>query len=392
MRKGKKGSKNKSLLLYVVLPVLIVGTLSSLALYFENPVIKKVQSKRTKVTIYPKLYSDSHITENAKITDKRFKQIVISNKKSNLANTINSIPKDTKVSTSSERENGTWLWTPIEYLTSAYTKTIISDAKKSGIKNIYLSIDSYLDIFSLPNGEEKDKKRKEFGDTIERFIRTARINGITVDAEAGWRNWAEKSNLYKPYAVLNYAQEYNRTRTEKFRGFQFDVEPYLLEEYQTDRGEVLYNLVDMVNQTVSLLEDSDLRLSVVIPEFYDGANDETPKFNYEGKTTYTVDHLLRVLDQRPGSSIIVMSYRNFSLGNDGSVEISQNEIDAGNNHRTKIIIAQETGDFQPPYITFYNTNHKYYKKQVGIINEKFSKEKSFGGIATHYVNAMLELK
>lgn len=266
------------------------------------------------------------------------------------------------------------------------------DAKKRGIKNIYLSIDSYLDVYVMPNGPEKDAKKKEFGDTIERFISMARKNGITVDAEAGWRNWAEKDNLYKPYATLNYASDFNRTRKEKFRGFQYDVEPYLLEEYQKDKVSVLTNLIDMVDQSVKMMEDSDMLLSVVIPEFYDGTNGETPAFYYEGKLGYTTNHLLRVLDQRSGSSIIVMSYRNFSIGDDGSIEISEDEIKTANEHETRIIIAQETGDVLPPYITFYNTNHKYYKKQVDILEKTFSKEKSFGGIATHYVNAMLELK
>jgi hypothetical protein len=277
-------------------------------------------------------------------------------------------------------------------LTPKYTDTIISGALKNGFKNIYISIDSYLDIYIMPDGEEKITKRAEFDKKIENFITKANNNGITVDAEAGWRNWAEDGNTYKALATLNYALKFNKDHNVKFRGFQYDVEPYLLDEYKENKAEVLKNFLTLVNQTVTMLNNKDLELTVVIPEFYDGSNGETPKFSYNGKNGYATEHLLSILDRREGSKIIVMSYRNFTKGIDGSIDISKDEINSANEHKTKIIIAQETGDVEPPYITFHNTNKKYFNNQKNELDKAFMLDKSYGGVAIHYINAFMDLK
>jgi len=358
----------------------------------EKTLTTTVEPKPAKPTIYPKLYSDTHITQNAIVTDERFANSVVYSGESQVASVLSSISVQTNKPTSRALESGTWLWTPIMEITPKYRNSIISGARKNGIKNIYLSIDSYLDIFIMPDGVAKDAKKKAFDAVIEGFIKEARKNGITVDAEGGWRNWAEKGNEYKPFAVLGYAIQYNRTHTEKFRGFQYDVEPYLLDSYKKDKAKVLTNFLTLVNESVSKLNKSDLTLSVVIPEFYDGSNGETPEFKYLGRTGHAIDHLLTVLDRRPGSDVIIMAYRNVSFGDNGAIDISADEVSTANEHKSRVVIAQETGDFQPPYITFHNTSKKYYKRQVSGIEKTLADEKSYGGIATHYINAYLTLK
>ena len=87
-----------------------------------------------------------------------------------------------------------------------------------------------------------------------------------------------------------------------------------------------------------------------------------------------------------------MSYRNFTKGIDGSIDISKDEINSANEHKTKIIIAQETGDVEPPYITFHNTNKKYFNRQKTELDKAFMLDKSYGGVAIHYINAFLDLK
>jgi hypothetical protein len=87
-----------------------------------------------------------------------------------------------------------------------------------------------------------------------------------------------------------------------------------------------------------------------------------------------------------------MSYRNFSEGDNGSIAISKDEISKANKRQSKIIIAQETGDVEPPFITFHNTSRRLYNKQVATIENTFAQNKSYNGTATHYINAFLELK
>lgn len=348
-------------------------------------------TEQKKNTLYPAQYSDTHITKNAIATDRRFTDLAVVDKEDFLASVGNSFETATPAPGADQPEKGVWLWTPIFNLTPTYWDSVIAGAKKTGIRNIYLSIDTYLDIYVMPEGPEKETKKKAFDGILESFITAAHENDMTVDAEAGWRNWAEPGNEYKAFAIADYVLQFNATHAEKLRGLQYDIEPYLLSSYQTDKKTALRNFVDLVSRTVTRLHTSDLKFSVVIPDFYDSESGETPRFLYGWTYSYALTHLLNALERRPGSTLIVMAYRNQSEGADGSISISRDEIRAANDYRTKVIVAQETGDVLPPSITFYNTSLSSLNTQLRNIQEAFADDASYDGIAIHYINALLEL-
>ncbi len=214
--KKRKGSNRKVVLVLVILAIFIFA-LSYFILNTRGSLNSTdISSVKRKVT-YPTQYSDSHITVNAQVSDPKFKDSVIFGDNL-LANVISAIPKSQKPEVVERKESGTWLWTPILEITPKYMDFIISGAKKNGVKNIYLSIDSYLDIYIMPKSPEKDKKKKDFDNTIETFITEAHKNGLTVDAEGGWRNWAEKGNQYKAFAVLDYTIDFNKNHKKTFSG------------------------------------------------------------------------------------------------------------------------------------------------------------------------------
>ena len=390
MKKRKNKFKVDRFILLSLLSLAAIILISYFSFYNEGPVVVSKVSERKNIVVYPSQYSDQHITENAISTDEKFKNIVFFDNGSQIANTISALPKPS-LSKPQPSEKGTWLWTPVLQITPEYMDSIISGAKNNGILNIYLSIDSYLDIYTMDNGPEKDAAEKKFSGIIEKFITLAHKNNITVDVEGGWRNWAEPGNFYKPYALMDYALNYNLTHTEKIRGFQYDIEPYLLDNYEKNKESILKNFILLVHGSAKKLANSSLDLSVVIPDFYDKESGQTPAFLYGGKSGYTFDHLLSVLENKPGSTILIMSYRNFSEGNDGSIDISKNEVEEADESNTRIVIAQETGEVSPTYLSFYNTSRTYYLKQMSSLEKAFSNDKSFGGIATHYINAYMEL-
>lgn len=393
MKRKKSPPKYPWALISVLVLVFLAVTLFKLSEYNKGGVVYLPKALMAeKDVVYPTQYSDNHITQNAISSDPRFKNLTFVDNKVLLSNVISSVSEYKGGQVSNKMENGTWLWTPLLNMTPSYVKSIIFGAKKNKIGVIYLSIDSYLDVFVMSNGSDREEAKQRFDKALQDFISQAHKNNIAVDVEAGWRNWAEEGNTYKPFVILQYAMQFNKTHSDKIRGIQYDVEPYLLESYQKDKSSALKNFVTLMDQTVSQMDGSDLALSVVIPEFYDEASGHTPEFSYKGKSGYTFGHLLSVLERREGSKIIVMAYRNFSKGEDSSVDVSKDEISEADGSHTKIIIAQETGDVLPPYITFHNTSRSYYKKQLSTLQQAFTADKSFGGIATHYINAFLELR
>lgn len=396
LKKGG-GAKKPSGLNSLFIPLLIFLVSVSVLLYsgilksknteIKQPITDMVKKKNF---VLVRQYSDLHITENAKSSNEKFKSITFSKRASLLSNAISSLKTSTGPINDST-ENGSWLWTPILQITDEYQNKIISDSKKRGVKNIYLSIDSYLDIYVMPESEEKQKKEQQFDNILSNFISKANQNGITVDAEAGWRNWAEPSNTYKAFITLNYAIEFNKSHRQHFRGFQYDIEPYLLDYYKEDPKGVLGNFINLIDESVARLDGTDLRLAVVIPEFYDQTYLETPQIYYAGQALYPFEQLLRVLDKREGSTILIMAYRNFSEGPNGVIDVSKDEINTANKYKTKVIVALETGKVEPPYITFYNMGKSHFNKEKSILEKKFQKNLSYGGTATHYINSLIEL-
>jgi len=380
---------------FIAVTILILITLSFN--FYKSPVPHK-----NLIDTNISLHSNTEITPNAIATNPEFRSIAFANNipkrsifSSGMAAVIRTIKSfTTKPQKDGPKEYGTWVWTPTEYLTPEYSEEILSGAKAQNIDVIYLSIDSYLDIFVMPKGDARDRQKKIFSDKLENFIKNANSKGIEVDAEAGWQNWAEEGNEYKAFAIVNFVKNFNETHQNKFRGFQYDVEPYLLPSFQDDKEIVLKNFVKLIDQTEYFIGSSALRFSVVIPDFYDSKDKFTPKFSYNGNKDYVFKHLINILDRRLDSSIIIMSYRNYAQGLDGAIEVSKNEMETAerSDHRTKIIIAQETSEVPPPYITFHNTPKKYFDWQIEKINTAFESHPNFGGIAVHYVNSFLALK
>lgn len=352
-------------------------------------------------------YSDRIITENAIKKDPKFRQIAFGSlpKKREIFHNdqIATVFRAFKMwllprsESETQSEYGTWIWTPIMQMTDEYMESILDGAKKEGINVVYLSIDSYLDIYTMQEGRDKEEKEKSFAEVLENFLIKAKERNIEVDAEAGWKNWAEEGHTYKAFAVANYVKNFNNSHTNKFRGFQYDVEPYLLDSYKVNnenKENILRNFVKLVDQTAYFLAKSDLKFSIVIPSFYDKKDNATPQFSYNNRKDYAFGHLLKILENKPVSSIIVMSYRNFAKGEDGSIALSKNEFRTVSKGRysTNIILAQETGDVLPPSITFHNLSRQQFLSESKKLTDAFKPYSSFQGLAIHYANAFLELK
>ncbi len=308
-----------------------------------------------------------------------------------------SAPKTTSAPISnpaSSKEYGTWIWTSPIQMTAAYRQRVLDGAALNGINTLYVTIDDYIAIDALPEGATKKVKIKNYSDALEQFIIAAKSLGFTVDVAAGWRDWAEPAQKYKAAVIADFVINYNATYDQKIRALQFDIEPYLLPSYNNNKGILLKNFVQLTDEIANRLGNNSVAFSLVIPHFYDDAQKWTPSITYGGVTTYTFNHLLRILDRRPNSTIILMSYRNFSEGKDGTIQISNVEVQQAStgNHSTKVIVAQETGDVEPDYVTFFGLPKTEYIKQVGLINNAFESMKNFGGIAVHYIDPFLNLR
>jgi hypothetical protein len=293
-----------------------------------------------------------------------------------------------------DKEYGTWIWTSPINMSQDDMRSAVDEAAKNGMNAVYVTIDDYLEIQSLPESAAKTARAQSYSDALDRFIRTAQEKGIAVDVEVGWRDWSEDSSFTKAFVMTDYAVAFNKTHSHTIRALQFDVEPYLLATYEANKANILKRYVALVDATVNRLGTESLGLSIVIPHFYDEAQGWTPAFAFNGSTAHAFTHLMNGMDARPNGKIIVMAYRNFSENDNGTISLAQGEIDeaSAGTHATKVIVAQETGDIQPGYVTFFGKSKSEYASQVELIKAHFKTKSGFGGIAVHYLDAFMKLK
>ncbi len=293
------------------------------------------------------------------------------------------------------KEKGIWIWSFASQMNTATADSQMNALAANGFNVVYITIDDYIDIASMAEGPAKNSAKAAYFLSLSKFIAKANALGIAVDAEGGWRDWAKPANRWKGYALINAVKEYNALYpSTKLRGFQYDVEPYILPEYETNKAEVLTDFVVFIDQSVQLLAGTDIKFSMAIPHFYDDAQAWTPAITYGGKTMHTFNHLLEILEKKPESDIILMSYRNFFEGTNGTKAISQTEVQEATSggYSANIIVGQETGNIDPAFTTFYGLSKAELLNNLSQIDGAFSSYAGYGGWAVHYMEPFLVLK
>lgn len=295
--------------------------------------------------------------------------------------------------TPGNKEYGTWIWESPRAMSATYRESLLAEAALHGFDTVYVTIDDYLAIDRMASGAAKTTARAEYEAAVAAFVGSAKKHGLAVDLEGGARDWAEPGNRYKGYALLDFARAYNEGHPgARVRGFQYDVEPYLLSRYEGSKAAVLSEFAAFIDESVTRLEGSSVQFSVVIPHFYDAEQAWTPAFAFKGKTAHAYTHLLNSLERAPGSTVIIMAYRNFFDGEDGTAALVQPELQEASGTQTKVIVAQETGNVEPSYVTFYGMSQNEFAGAVKNILSEFANEQAFGGVAVHYLDSFLALR
>ncbi len=286
---------------------------------------------------------------------------------------------------------GVWVWDDVYKMSDAGITAIVNNSAAGGFDTIYLTIDKYLELNAISNTNTRAAALASYADSLSKFISLANAKGMQVFAEAGWKDWAENGKRTKSISILQYVKNYNATRQAKFAGVQYDIEPYLLSSYERNKATVLTNFVNHVAEIVAANQTINIPLEFVIPHFYDCAQKWTPNVTYAGKSDCTFNHLLTILDKSPNSTISIMAYRNFAEGDNGVLKLVQEELKQAQGKATKIVVAQETGDVDPAYVTYFGTDKTYMYGEFAKIVNAIGAMSSFGGMAVHYIDPFTAL-
>jgi hypothetical protein len=297
----------------------------------------------------------------------------------------------TQVPVSTGKELGIWIWEFPKNMLSSDAQ--LKQLQNYGFNTVYITIDDYLDIASMADGAAKNTAKANYFATLSKFVAKANSYGLQVDAEGGWKDWAIQANRWKGFALIDAVKEYNAAYPQtKLRGFQYDVEPYLLDHYETNKAKVLTEFVAFIDQSADRFVGTNIKFSMAIPHFYDAAQAWTPAVTYNGKTTHTFNHLLNILEKTPGSTILLMSYRDYFAGDNGTREIVEAELKDAIGYSTRVIVSQETGNVDPDFVTFYGSTKSVVFDNLSQINNAFKSYTSHGGNAVHYLDSFLVMR
>lgn len=217
--------------------------------------------------------------------------------------------------------------------------------------------------------------------TYTELINRAHAEGIRVFALVGRAEWALEGRHRDALAELRQVLAFNASHPDStFDGIQFDIEPHVLPEYQTKRGSVNYQYLQVLKKIAAEIRTSGdpLEFNAAIPCWY--ATGENPVMVETGGQRKPLSYfVLDIVD-----TVSVMAYRDTA---DRQIRASLAEADYAASLGKKVYIGAETsppnGSTIPNEITYYNKGLVYMNQQIQAINAYYAKHAGFGGIAIH---------
>lgn len=287
-----------------------------------------------------------------------------------------------------------WEWRDPQTLDAAAARESLEFLSSHHVNTVYLHIGECL---GEPGSPSVGGVPEDFDSAVTTYIRTASHCGIRVHALCGESDWIEPSRAHEPMRVLDYVADHNASSPPdaRFRGVQFDVEPYRGGQPEARNLTALLDLAREV--TERMLSDRRLRglsLGYAVPFWYDTTHAETRGIAWQGRTDCVFGHLTRTLSRAPEPYVAVMSYRHDPRGKDGSIALSRYEVDCCSREtpNVRVVIGQETSAVQPEKLTFRKRGRGALFAAATAIADAFADSQAFEGIAVHDAASLQELR
>ena len=268
-------------------------------------------------------------------------------------------------------------------------KELFSFAKREGINAVYVRIDDYIDIAEMPASEERTRALNSFTASLQRFVRLAHSDDITVYGLAGHPTWADKEHRYISQKIIEYAIDYNASSmpNDRLAGMHFDIKLYNLPSFANEANQtgILSDLILLTDAVALQVKQSDANFAVsfAVPYWLDNTTRVLPAITYKNKTQPAVFHMIDALNQIPRGYIIAMAYRNTLEGTNGTMALVDDEIHYASGTNVHILVAQETKNKEPATITFFGKRRSEVKTAAELIVDFYHASPAFGGIAIH---------
>lgn len=254
-------------------------------------------------------------------------------------------------------QTGVFSWEH-EYMEKESAKVLGNLMNQLECSNIYQEIPSDIDA-----------------ETLHRFMREQTEQGHQVYALSGQREWGVEEDGHSMLEIVEQVNAWNRRLPEQDRitGIMWDVEPYLLDEWDEDADAVMEQYVDNCIRSYKKAEKCHLTVLACIPLFYD-------RHGFEKQ--------LERLIEKGCDGIAVMNYHKED-------EIGQIETEVGlaREHNKTVIHITELQEPGRHELTEENT---YYHDGIDAVWDSWREIEGYFryeklGFAWHYAKPAIEI-
>jgi hypothetical protein len=269
-----------------------------------------------------------------------------------------------------------------------------------GFRTIYLFVNDYLVAWDRRESTSRWFQLVELEREFRQFNAAARRVGLTVHAVVGNPTWADATKRYLGVRLIRLISDYNANvaANQRFAGVQFDIEPYRRPEFARESTHILSAYLHALQDIAREFQrerlhpwNAELQLGFATPFSFDGSGELPSTVSFNGIYKPVSYHLIDIVGKLADAYVVVMSYRNFSLGKDGTISHAENEFRYANSVAAKcrIIVGQEFGDFQPAKVSFHGRGRTAFTRAALQVAQAFGRYPQFGGLSVNDVDAFI---
>ena len=203
---------------------------------------------------------------------------------------------------------------------------------------------------------------------VRGFLRAAHARHLRVDFLTGDPGWVTATGQKDGLRLLNAVLTFNRggAATERYDGFQYDVEPYSLPDWPAPA--LRQGMLDLLDKSNVAIKASRTRLllSVAIPRWYD-----QPQFGFLDRA---------IIDRT--DEVVIMDY---VTNPTALVADATGELEYAAKVGKKVWVGVETGALpETPNSTFFGRGNTAMESVLSAAVPTLHRYRSFAGYAIHH--------
>ena len=272
-------------------------------------------------------------------------------------------------------ERAIWTWEKDSYAVvedTAAAGEAIAFMRAKKIRTLYL----YADAFE---GRNLVEDRPEL---YRKFIRRLHSRGLRAYALLGsaylhTEEYVLPENRQDALEMLQRVLAYNASSKpgERFDGVNLDIEPHLLDQWDTQKDQLLLQFLDLGQALMELKSRSGQKLPVgpAIPFWLDGI-----ELEWNGLKKPVSEHVFDIYDYAA-----VMDYRDRAEGRDGMIALAADELKYAGARKRKVVIGVEVTPNEIEKVSFDHLAEPDLERELALAEKAFRSEPAFAGFAIH---------